>query len=75
MVRLELPDGSLIEGDSAQTAEALSTLFNHPVRLERTRQKQITHADIEAIQKGEAFLPQWKFFDEGPLHLLGPAAR
>jgi uncharacterized protein YcbX len=70
VVRIELPDGSLIEGDSAQTAEALSALFNHPVRLERTRQRQISYADIEAIQKGEAFLPQWKFFDEGPLHLL-----
>jgi uncharacterized protein len=70
VVRVELPDGSIIEGDSAQTAAALSTLFNHQVRLERTRQQQITHADIEAIQKGEAFLPQWKFFDEGPLHLL-----
>ena len=70
VVRVELPDGSSIEGDSAQTADALSTLFGHQVRLERTRQRQLTYADIEAIQKGEAFLPQYKFFDEGPLHLL-----
>src|SRR5579875_3122601 len=27
-------------------------------------------ADLAAIQKGEAFLPQWKFYDEGPLHLV-----
>jgi uncharacterized protein YcbX len=70
VVRVEMPDATVIEGDSPQTAEILSALFKHPVRLERTRQGQISPADIEAIQKGEAFLPQWKFYDEGPLHLL-----
>lgn len=69
-VRIETPDGGVIEGDSPQSGEALSELFKHPVRLERTRQERISQADIEAIQKGEAFLPQWKFYDEGPLHLL-----
>jgi uncharacterized protein len=69
-VRIEVPDGVVIEGDSPQSAEALSELFKHPVRLERTRQGPISQADIEAIRKGEAFLPQWKFYDEGPLHLL-----
>jgi uncharacterized protein len=70
VVSIELPDGTVIDGDSAPTADALSTLFGHQMRLERTRQRQLTDADIEAIRKGEAFLPQWKFYDEGPLHLL-----
>jgi uncharacterized protein YcbX len=70
VVRVETPDGSVIEGDSPRSAEILSDIFTHPVRLERTRQGHISQADIEAIQKGEAFLPQWKFYDEGPLHLL-----
>jgi uncharacterized protein YcbX len=70
IVRVQLPDGTMIEGDCAATAQALSGLFKHPVRLEHTRQGPISPADIAAIQKGEAFLPQWKFYDEGPLHLL-----
>jgi uncharacterized protein len=70
VVRVEMPDGSVLEGASPATAETLSALFKHPVRLERTRQGSISPADIEAIRKGEAFLPQWKFYDEGPLHLL-----
>ena len=70
VVRVQTPDGAVIEGDSPKSAEILSDIFKHPVRLERTRQGPITQADIEAIQKGEAFLPQWKFYDEGPLHLL-----
>jgi uncharacterized protein len=70
VVRVEMPDGTAIEGDSAQSAKVLSAIFKHPVRLERTRQGQISPADIEAIRKGEAFLPQWKFYDEGPLHLV-----
>ncbi len=70
VVRVEMPDGTVLEGDSPHTAEVLSAWFKHPVRLERTRQGPISQADIEAIQKGEAFLPQWKFYDEGPLHLL-----
>jgi uncharacterized protein len=70
VVRVELPDGSRLEGESPVASEILSGLFKHPVRLERTRQGPISPADIEAIQKGEAFLPQWKFYDEGPLHLL-----
>ncbi len=69
-VRIEAPNGAVIEGDSPRCAETLSGLFKHPVRLERTRQGPISAADIEAIKKGEAFLPQWKFYDEGPLHLL-----
>ncbi len=69
-VRVELPDGSVIEGDSNAGAERLSALFKHPVRLERTRQAHITPEDLAAIQRGDAFLPQWKFYDEGPLHLL-----
>ncbi|HKD69758.1 MAG TPA: MOSC N-terminal beta barrel domain-containing protein [Candidatus Binataceae bacterium] len=70
VVRVETPEGGVIQSDSPQSAEILSDLFKHPVRLERTRQSPISPADIEAIQKGEAFLPQWKFYDEGPLHLL-----
>lgn len=69
-VRIEAPDGLTIEGGEAQSTEVLSGIFKHPVRLEHTRQGPISPADIEAIQKGEAFLPQWKFYDEGPLHLL-----
>ncbi len=69
-VRLHLPDGTTLEGESTAAAETLSRLFKHPVRLERTRQGPISPADLEAIQKGEAFLPQWKFYDEGPLHLV-----
>jgi uncharacterized protein YcbX len=69
-VELELPDGSVLDGQAPQAETALSALFKHPVRLEHTRQAPITPADIEKIQKGEAFLPQWKFYDEGPLHLL-----
>jgi uncharacterized protein YcbX len=70
VVRIELPDGTSIASDSPQAPEILSGLFKHQVRLERTRTGSLTPADIEAIQKGEAFLPQWKFFDEGPIHIL-----
>jgi uncharacterized protein YcbX len=69
-LKIETPDGNALESDSPTTAEILSEIFKHPVRLERTRQGPISQTDIEAIQKGEAFLPQWKFYDEGPLHLL-----
>jgi len=70
VVRIEMPDGTALEGDSPQTAEILSQLLALQVRLERTRSGPLSHADIEAIRNGEAFLPQWKFFDEGPIHLL-----
>jgi len=70
IVRVEMPDGSAVEGDSAQTAEILSARLALAVRLERTRSGPLSNDDIEAIRKGEAFLTPWKFFDEGPVHLL-----
>ena len=70
VVRIEMPDGTFLEGDSPEVAATLSALFSHQVRLERTRQASLSEADIEAVRRGEAFLPAWKFFDEGPIHLL-----
>jgi uncharacterized protein len=70
VVRVEMPDGTGVEGDSAHTAEILSARLALPVRLERTRSASLSNDDIEAIRKGEAFLTPWKFFDEGPVHLL-----
>jgi uncharacterized protein len=70
VVRIEMPDGTVVEGDSPQVAEILSQRLALHVRLERTRSGPLSHTDIEAIRNGEAFLPQWKFFDEGPIHLL-----
>jgi uncharacterized protein len=70
VVRIEVPDGTSIEGDSPQAAEMLSDWLALQVRLESTRSGPLSHADIEAIRNGQAFLPQWKFFDEGPVHLL-----
>jgi uncharacterized protein len=70
VVRVEMPDGTAVEGDSAQMAEILSARLALAVRLERTRSGPLSNDDIEAIRKGEAFLTPWKFFDEGPVHLL-----
>ncbi len=70
IVRIEMPDGTTVEGDLAQAAEILSARLALAVRLERTRSGPLSNDDIEAIRKGEAFLTPWKFFDEGPVHLL-----
>src|SRR5271170_2975990 len=70
IVRVEMPDGTAVEGDSARAAEGLSACLGLEVRLERTRSGPLSNDDIDAIRKGEAFLTPWKFFDEGPVHLL-----
>ncbi|MGO9061118.1 MAG: MOSC domain-containing protein [Candidatus Binataceae bacterium] len=70
VVRIEMPDGTAVQGDSPQAAQILSQRLALQVRLERTRSGPLSNAAIEAIRQGEAFLPQRKFFDEGPLHLL-----
>lgn len=70
VVRIEMPDGTAVESDSARAPEILSSRLGLEVRLERTRSGPLSHDDIEAIRNGQAFLPQWKFYDEGPVHLL-----
>ncbi len=57
-VRIELPDGSAIHADDANSGEILSALFQFPVRLERPRgDTPLTMDEINEIRDGRAFLP------------------
>lgn len=69
-VRIELPDGGAIRAGDPDADDALSALFQFPVRLERPRQAQLTMDDIEAIREGRAFLPPRSLYDEDVLHVL-----
>ena len=69
-VTITLPDGRAIRAGDPDANDALSALFQFPVRLERPRQAQLTMDDIEAIREGRAFLPPRSLYDEDVLHVL-----
>jgi len=69
-VTITLPDGGAIQAGDRDTDDALSALFQFPVRLERPRQAQLTMDDIDAIREGRAFLPPRSLYDEDVLHVL-----
>ena len=70
-VRIELPGGATIYANDPGADETLSTLFRHPVRLERPRgDAPLTMAEIDEITKGRAFLPPRDLDDEDVVHVL-----
>ena len=70
-VRIEFPDGAEVYADDPGVDDALTSLFSHPVRLERPRgDTPLTMAEIEEIREGRAFLPPRDLYDEDVLHVL-----
>ena len=70
-VRIELPDGSVVYAGDPGVKETLSALFGHPVRLDRPRgDAPLTPAEIDAITRGDAYLPPRDLYDEDVVHVL-----
>jgi uncharacterized protein len=70
-VRIELPDGAAVYAGDPGADETLSALFGHPVRLDRPRgDTPLTTAEIDAITRGDAYLPPRDLYDENVVHVL-----
>jgi uncharacterized protein YcbX len=70
-VRIEFPDGAEVYAEYPGVDDALTSLFSHPVRLERPRgDTPLTMAEIDEITKGRAFFPPRDLYDEDVVHVL-----
>jgi MOSC domain-containing protein len=69
-VRIDLPGGRSVSTKDPGASDILSEILRWKVRLERTRPSTFGLAELEAVKRGEAYLPQRDFFDEDVIHVI-----
>lgn len=69
-VRIELPDGRALGVIDPATPAVLSALLGRRLELAQVRRERLSANELDAVIRGDAYLPARDFFDEDVIHII-----
>jgi uncharacterized protein YcbX len=69
-VRIELPDGRMLDVSDPATPLILTELLGREVALARVRRERLSADELDAVIRGAAYPPKRDFFDEDVVHII-----